>query len=167
MRHNDLKERGEKRARPIKKPHGVPVFIVRTRIIEFEFMIFETLQGHRVMHLKRPDDLAGPALFGPWLVGTLHSPEDSVFHLQEETNNFLKAIEEANKKMQAAEISLEEKDQRIGELDRLIERMEKVTRLGPLAQPALQAALRLWEASATDPAHPCILRLKKKSKTKL
>lgn len=46
---------------------------------------------------------------------------------QEETNSFLKAIEEANKKMQAAEISLEEKDQRIGELDRLIERMEKVT----------------------------------------
>ncbi|KAF6351633.1 hypothetical protein mRhiFer1_010142 [Rhinolophus ferrumequinum] len=45
--------------------------------------------------------------------------------LLEETNNFLKAIEEANKKMQAAEISLEEKDQRIGELDRLIERMEK------------------------------------------
>lgn len=47
--------------------------------------------------------------------------------LQEETNSFLKTIEEANKKMQAAEISLEEKDQRIGELDRLIERMEKVT----------------------------------------
>ncbi|XP_019587797.2 myocardial zonula adherens protein isoform X2 [Rhinolophus sinicus] len=45
--------------------------------------------------------------------------------LLEETNNFLKAIEEANKKMQVAEISLEEKDQRIGELDRLIERMEK------------------------------------------
>uniref|UniRef100_A0A3Q2L9K0 Myocardial zonula adherens protein n=1 Tax=Equus caballus TaxID=9796 RepID=A0A3Q2L9K0_HORSE len=42
-----------------------------------------------------------------------------------ETNSFLKAIEEANKKMLAAEISLEEKDQRIGELDRLIERMEK------------------------------------------
>ncbi|XP_011838595.1 PREDICTED: myocardial zonula adherens protein [Mandrillus leucophaeus] len=50
---------------------------------------------------------------------------ESVFLLQEETNSFLKAIEEANKKMQAAEISLEEKDQRIGELDRLIERMEK------------------------------------------
>lgn len=47
--------------------------------------------------------------------------------LQEETNSFLKAIEEANKKMEAAELSLEEKDQRIGELDRLIERMEKVT----------------------------------------
>nr|XP_044620748.1 myocardial zonula adherens protein isoform X2 [Equus asinus] len=45
--------------------------------------------------------------------------------LLEETNSFLKAIEEANKKMRAAEISLEEKDQRIGELDRLIERMEK------------------------------------------
>ncbi|XP_014636247.1 PREDICTED: myocardial zonula adherens protein isoform X2 [Ceratotherium simum simum] len=45
--------------------------------------------------------------------------------LLEETNSFLKAIEEANKKMQAAEISLQEKDQRIGELDRLIERMEK------------------------------------------
>lgn len=46
--------------------------------------------------------------------------------MQEETNSFLKAIEEANKKMEAAELSLEEKDQRIGELDRLIERMEKV-----------------------------------------
>ncbi|KAB1276950.1 Myocardial zonula adherens protein, partial [Camelus dromedarius] len=51
--------------------------------------------------------------------------EESAFLLQEETNSFLKAIDEANKKMQAAEISLEEKDQRIGELDRLIERMEK------------------------------------------
>ncbi|XP_055986744.1 myocardial zonula adherens protein [Sorex fumeus] len=45
--------------------------------------------------------------------------------LLEETNSFLKVIEEANKKMQAAEISLKEKDQRIGELDRLIECMEK------------------------------------------
>uniref|UniRef100_A0A8C6S5J3 Myocardial zonula adherens protein n=1 Tax=Nannospalax galili TaxID=1026970 RepID=A0A8C6S5J3_NANGA len=45
--------------------------------------------------------------------------------LLEETNSFLKAIEEANKKMEAAEISLEERDQKIGELDRLIERMEK------------------------------------------
>uniref|UniRef100_A0A8C0TY69 Myocardial zonula adherens protein n=1 Tax=Canis lupus familiaris TaxID=9615 RepID=A0A8C0TY69_CANLF len=45
--------------------------------------------------------------------------------LLEETKSFLKAIEEANKKMEAAEISLVEKDQRIGELDRLIERMEK------------------------------------------
>lgn len=54
--------------------------------------------------------------------------------MQEETNSFLKAIEEANKKMQAAEISLEEKDQRIGELDRLIERMEKVGHsIGPIA----------------------------------
>lgn len=52
--------------------------------------------------------------------------------LQEETNNFLKTIEEANKKMQAAEVSLEEKDQRIGELDRLIERMEKVTDTAPI-----------------------------------
>lgn len=64
--------------------------------------------------------------------------------LQEETNNFLKTIEEANKKMQAAEVSLEEKDQRIGELDRLIERMEKVkTQLLsiPLAQlPAFSTA---------------------------
>lgn len=50
-----------------------------------------------------------------------------MYLLQEETNSFLKAIEEANKKMEAAELSLEEKDQRIGELDRLIERMEKVT----------------------------------------
>ena len=50
--------------------------------------------------------------------------------MQVETNSFLKAIEEANKKMQVAETSLEEKDQRIGELDRLIERMEKVTQLG-------------------------------------
>ncbi|XP_077935406.1 myocardial zonula adherens protein isoform X3 [Halichoerus grypus] len=52
-----------------------------------------------------------------------HSAEKEA--LLEETKNFLKAIEEANKKMEAAEISLEEKDQRIGELDRLIERMEK------------------------------------------
>ncbi|XP_074222292.1 myocardial zonula adherens protein isoform X1 [Camelus bactrianus] len=52
-----------------------------------------------------------------------HSAEKEA--LLEETNSFLKAIDEANKKMQAAEISLEEKDQRIGELDRLIERMEK------------------------------------------
>ncbi|XP_008141405.1 myocardial zonula adherens protein isoform X1 [Eptesicus fuscus] len=52
-----------------------------------------------------------------------HSAEKQA--LLEETNSFLKTIEEANKKMQAAEISLEEKDQRIGELDRLIERMEK------------------------------------------
>nr|XP_023414140.1 myocardial zonula adherens protein [Loxodonta africana] len=52
-----------------------------------------------------------------------HSAEKEA--LLEETNNFLKAIEEANKKMHATEISLEEKDQRIGELDRLIERMEK------------------------------------------
>lgn len=55
--------------------------------------------------------------------------------LQEETNSFLKAIEEANKKMQAAEISLEEKDQRIGELDRLIECMEKRMENGSLAIP--------------------------------
>ncbi|XP_037689785.1 myocardial zonula adherens protein isoform X2 [Choloepus didactylus] len=52
-----------------------------------------------------------------------HSAEKQA--LLEETNSFLKAIEEANKKMHAAEISLEEKDRRIGELDRLIERMEK------------------------------------------
>uniref|UniRef100_A0A667G057 Myocardial zonula adherens protein n=1 Tax=Lynx canadensis TaxID=61383 RepID=A0A667G057_LYNCA len=52
-----------------------------------------------------------------------HSAEKEA--LLEETNSFLKAIEEANKKMEAAEISLEEKDQKIGELDRLIERMEK------------------------------------------
>ncbi|OBS72642.1 hypothetical protein A6R68_12776, partial [Neotoma lepida] len=52
-----------------------------------------------------------------------HTAEKEV--LLEETNSFLKAIEEANKKMEAAELSLEEKDQRIGELDRLIERMEK------------------------------------------
>ncbi|XP_052569719.1 myocardial zonula adherens protein [Peromyscus californicus insignis] len=52
-----------------------------------------------------------------------HSVEKEA--LLEETNSFLKAIEEANKKMEAAELSLEEKDQRIGELDRLIERMEK------------------------------------------
>eukprot|EP00070_Physeter_catodon_P043749 XP_028350643.1 myocardial zonula adherens protein isoform X3 [Physeter catodon] len=51
--------------------------------------------------------------------------ENQLLKMKEETNSFLKAIEEANKKMQVAEISLEEKDQRIGELDRLIERMEK------------------------------------------
>ncbi|XP_059337823.1 myocardial zonula adherens protein isoform X3 [Ammospiza nelsoni] len=45
--------------------------------------------------------------------------------LLEETNRLLKAIEEANKKMQITETSIQEKDQRIGELDRLIERMEE------------------------------------------
>lgn len=92
-------------------------------------MICETLLGPKVMHLNKRCYLARPELVGPCLVaeGCHGSAEDSVLFLQEETNNFLKAIEEANKKMQAAEISLEEKDQRIGELDRLIERMEKVT----------------------------------------
>ncbi|XP_032720745.1 myocardial zonula adherens protein isoform X1 [Lontra canadensis] len=52
-----------------------------------------------------------------------HSTEKEA--LLEETKSFLKAIEEANEKMEAAEMSLEEKDRRIGELDRLIERMEK------------------------------------------
>lgn len=47
-------------------------------------------------------------------------------YLKEETNRLLKAIEEANKKMQITETSIQEKDQRIGELDRLIERMEEV-----------------------------------------
>ncbi|XP_038606492.1 myocardial zonula adherens protein isoform X1 [Tachyglossus aculeatus] len=45
--------------------------------------------------------------------------------LMEETNRFLKAMEEASVKMQAAEASLEERDRRVGELDRLVERMEK------------------------------------------
>uniref|UniRef100_A0A8C8VJ28 Myocardial zonula adherens protein n=1 Tax=Pelusios castaneus TaxID=367368 RepID=A0A8C8VJ28_9SAUR len=45
--------------------------------------------------------------------------------LMEETNRLLKAIEEANKKMQLTESSIQEKDQRIGELDRLIQRMEE------------------------------------------
>lgn len=36
------------------------------------------------------------------------------------------AIEDANKKMRLTETSLQEKDQRIGELDRLIQRMENV-----------------------------------------
>jgi len=47
-------------------------------------------------------------------------------YLKEETNRLLKAIEEANKKMEITETSIQEKDQRIGELDRLIERMEEV-----------------------------------------
>ncbi|XP_074862932.1 myocardial zonula adherens protein [Carettochelys insculpta] len=42
-----------------------------------------------------------------------------------ETNRLLKAIEEANKKMQITETSIQEKDQRIGELDRLIQCMEE------------------------------------------
>lgn len=50
-------------------------------------------------------------------------------YLKEETNRLLKAIEEANKKMQITETSIQEKDQRIGELDRLIERMEEVWEL--------------------------------------
>uniref|UniRef100_A0A674KFZ5 Myocardial zonula adherens protein n=1 Tax=Terrapene triunguis TaxID=2587831 RepID=A0A674KFZ5_9SAUR len=42
-----------------------------------------------------------------------------------ETNRLLKAIEEANKKMQITETSIQEKDKRIGELDRFIQRMEE------------------------------------------
>lgn len=104
-------------------------FTVGTRIREVEFMICETRIGPRVMRLNRHCYLAKPELFGPCLVAQGHhgSAEETVLLLQEETNSFLKAIEEANKKMRVAEISLEEKDQRIGELDRLIERMEKVT----------------------------------------
>lgn len=49
--------------------------------------------------------------------------------MKEETNRLLKAIEESNKKMQITETSIQEKDQRIGELDRLIERMEEVWEL--------------------------------------
>uniref|UniRef100_A0A8B9PIY7 Myocardial zonula adherens protein n=1 Tax=Apteryx owenii TaxID=8824 RepID=A0A8B9PIY7_APTOW len=52
-----------------------------------------------------------------------HKAEKEV--LLEETNRLLKAIEEANKKMQITETSIQEKDRRIGELDRLIERMEE------------------------------------------
>ncbi|XP_063169908.1 myocardial zonula adherens protein [Candoia aspera] len=44
--------------------------------------------------------------------------------LMSETNRVLIAIEDANKKMKLTETSLQEKDQRIGELDRLIQRME-------------------------------------------
>jgi len=46
--------------------------------------------------------------------------------VKEETNRLLKAIEESNKKMQITETSIKEKDQRICEMDRLIERMEEV-----------------------------------------
>ncbi|POI34495.1 hypothetical protein CIB84_001752, partial [Bambusicola thoracicus] len=52
-----------------------------------------------------------------------HKAEKEI--LLEETNRLLKAIEESNKKMQITETSIKEKDQRIGELDRLIERMEE------------------------------------------
>ncbi|XP_042680352.1 myocardial zonula adherens protein isoform X2 [Centrocercus urophasianus] len=52
-----------------------------------------------------------------------HKAEKEI--LLEETNRLLKAIEESNKKMQITETSIQEKDQRIGELDRLIERMEE------------------------------------------
>ncbi|XP_072838277.2 myocardial zonula adherens protein isoform X2 [Pogona vitticeps] len=45
-----------------------------------------------------------------------------------ETNRLLAAIEEANKKMKLTEMSLQEKDQRIGELDRFIRRMEEERR---------------------------------------
>ncbi|KAJ6664370.1 hypothetical protein lerEdw1_008589 [Lerista edwardsae] len=45
--------------------------------------------------------------------------------LMSETNRLLTAIEEANKKMRLTEMSLQEKDQRIGELDRFIQRMEE------------------------------------------
>ncbi|XP_065589881.1 myocardial zonula adherens protein isoform X3 [Cyrtonyx montezumae] len=52
-----------------------------------------------------------------------HKAEKEI--LLEETNRLLKAIEESNKKMQITETTIQEKDQRIGELDRLIERMEE------------------------------------------
>nr|XP_056721999.1 myocardial zonula adherens protein [Euleptes europaea] len=42
-----------------------------------------------------------------------------------ETNRLLKAIEEANKRMRLTETSLQEKDQKIGELDQFIQRMEE------------------------------------------
>uniref|UniRef100_A0A452H5Q0 Myocardial zonula adherens protein n=1 Tax=Gopherus agassizii TaxID=38772 RepID=A0A452H5Q0_9SAUR len=45
-----------------------------------------------------------------------------------ETNRLLKAIEEANKKMQITETSIQEKDKRIGELDQFIQRMEEERR---------------------------------------
>ena len=90
-----------------------------------------------------------------------------MFLWQEETNSFLKAIEEANKKMEAAEISLEEKDQKIGELDRLIERMEKVTdtALGPAPTcpdpptPSLQSPAGLSEG-VRSPQHPSLPSLR-------
>ncbi|XP_034850065.1 myocardial zonula adherens protein isoform X3 [Mirounga angustirostris] len=72
-----------------------------------------------------------------------HSAEKEA--LLEETKNFLKAIEEANKKMEVAEISLEEKDQRIGELDRLIERMEKIESLKKKVQQKQLLILQLLE----------------------
>ncbi|XP_064312577.1 myocardial zonula adherens protein isoform X2 [Phalacrocorax carbo] len=52
-----------------------------------------------------------------------HKAEKEI--LLEETNRLLKAIEEANRKMQITETSIQEKDQRIGDLDQLIERMEE------------------------------------------
>ncbi|XP_062819493.1 myocardial zonula adherens protein [Anolis carolinensis] len=42
-----------------------------------------------------------------------------------ETNRLLTAIEDANRRMKLSETSLREKDQRIGELDRFIQRMEE------------------------------------------
>ncbi|XP_060116184.1 myocardial zonula adherens protein isoform X1 [Heteronotia binoei] len=42
-----------------------------------------------------------------------------------ETNRLLKAIEDANKRMRLTETSLQEKDQKIGELDQFIQRMEE------------------------------------------
>lgn len=83
--------------------------------------------GPRVMLSQGDDDPVRHCLDVGESPGYRGLAEESVCLLQEETNSFLKAIEEANKKMEAAELSLEEKDQRIGELDRLIERMEKVT----------------------------------------
>lgn len=83
--------------------------------------------GPRVMLSQGDDDPVRHCMDIDESPGYRGLAEESVCLLQEETNSFLKAIEEANKKMEAAELSLEEKDQRIGELDRLIERMEKVT----------------------------------------
>ncbi|XP_015264649.1 PREDICTED: LOW QUALITY PROTEIN: myocardial zonula adherens protein-like [Gekko japonicus] len=42
-----------------------------------------------------------------------------------ETNRLLKAIEDANKRMRLTETSLQEKDQKIGDLDQFIQRMEE------------------------------------------
>ncbi|XP_062998693.1 myocardial zonula adherens protein [Elgaria multicarinata webbii] len=81
-----------------------------------------------------------------------------------ETNRLLTAIEDANKKMRLTETSLQEKDQRIGELDRFIQRMEEerhqlqkqlmeyemqLLRANLHSQPGRQRSYQLEEATAS------------------
>ncbi|KAM3828086.1 myocardial zonula adherens protein isoform 3-T3 [Vipera latastei] len=65
-----------------------------------------------------------------------------------ETNRLLTAIEDANKEMRVTETSLQEKDQRIGELDRLIRRMEDERH--QLQEQLIQYEMQLQGAGVYD-----------------